>query len=345
METNKIKVNEHQLRAVIREELEQYLLEEGMLDFLKGKKRQIANIFGALALSAIIGSDTGAKAIEQIKQEITQEDVMQEFDRVASEAEKKVISHGLTQEGAQQIVAGVLEGAKLQKEKEVQYNQELSEDEKQKQIFEFQKQELKKLDNSALVKDILIAKFQNLMEQQGRSGMVSSASEEGKIGAPKPVDALTVGLGIELQKTLVQYDKDITTKSKNEEGNVVLGFKPTDLKSFWGNYFDDNSQMKKLVDETLGDKIFIRYSDYEYGSGLEMKQSISKQLQRENKVRKLKKTYKWDKEDNKVHFHDMKPYQRFLVEKYGTNDEPSTTHKEVFFDIIKQCLNKNRGNL
>jgi phosphopantetheine adenylyltransferase len=289
MEKNKIKINEHQLRAVIREELEQYLLEEGMLDFLKGKKRQIANIFGALALSAIIGSDTGAKAIEQIKQEITQEDVMQEFDRVASETEKKVISHGLTQQGAQQIVAGVLEGAKLQKEKELQYNQELSEDEKQKQIFEFQKQELKKLDNSTLVQDILIAKFQNLMEQQGRSGMVSGASEEGKIGAPKPVDALTIGLGIELQKTLVQYDEDITTKSKNEEGNVVLGFKPTDLKSFWGNYFDDNSQMKKLVDEALGDKIFIRYSDYEYGSSLEMKQSISKQLQRENKVRKLKK--------------------------------------------------------
>jgi len=51
------------------------------------------------------------------------------------------------------------------------------------------------------------------------------------------------------------------------------------------------------------------------------------------KKESLKKTYKWDKEDNKVHFHDMKPYQRFLVEKYGTNDEPSTTHKEVFFDI------------
>lgn len=51
------------------------------------------------------------------------------------------------------------------------------------------------------------------------------------------------------------------------------------------------------------------------------------------KKESLRKTYKWDKEDNKVHFHDMKPYQRFLVEKYGTNDEPSTTHKEVFFDI------------
>ena len=29
----------------------------------------------------------------------------------------------------------------------------------------------------------------------------------------------------------------------------------------------------------------------------------------------------------------MTPYQKFLVEKYGINDEPSQTHKELFFDI------------
>ena len=259
------------------------------MDFLKGKKRQIANIFGVLALATIVGSNSGAKAVEQIKQDLTQQDVVKEFDQVVSNAEQKIVSFGVKPEGAEQIVAGVLQGAKLQKEKELQYNNKLSEQEKEQQVFEFQKEELQKLDNQKLITDILIAKFQNKMEQQGRSGMVKGASEEGKIGAPKPVDSLTIGLGIELQKTLVEYDKDITTKSKSKEGNVVLGFKPTDLKSFWGNYFEDNSQMKKAVDEALGDKIFIRYSDYEYGSGLEMKQSISQQLQKENRVRKLKK--------------------------------------------------------
>jgi hypothetical protein len=29
----------------------------------------------------------------------------------------------------------------------------------------------------------------------------------------------------------------------------------------------------------------------------------------------------------------MRPYQRFLIDLYGNNDEPSTTHREVFFDI------------
>lgn len=47
----------------------------------------------------------------------------------------------------------------------------------------------------------------------------------------------------------------------------------------------------------------------------------------------LKKTYKWDKTTQGLHFHDMAPNQKFLIEKYGLNDEPSTSHREVFFDI------------
>ena len=47
----------------------------------------------------------------------------------------------------------------------------------------------------------------------------------------------------------------------------------------------------------------------------------------------LKKITNWKSDNSKLHFHDMPAYQKFLIEKYGTNDEPSTTHKEVFFDI------------
>jgi DNA polymerase elongation subunit (family B) len=47
----------------------------------------------------------------------------------------------------------------------------------------------------------------------------------------------------------------------------------------------------------------------------------------------LRKTSKWNYDDSGLHFHDMKPHQKFLIEKYGINDEPSTTHKELFFDI------------
>ena len=47
----------------------------------------------------------------------------------------------------------------------------------------------------------------------------------------------------------------------------------------------------------------------------------------------LKKVYKWKRDNPRLHFHDMSPYQNFLIDKYGINDEPSTTHKEIFFDI------------
>ena len=40
-----------------------------------------------------------------------------------------------------------------------------------------------------------------------------------------------------------------------------------------------------------------------------------------------------DKNTPGLHFHDMKLHQKFLVERYGTNDVPSTGHREVFFDI------------
>ena len=47
----------------------------------------------------------------------------------------------------------------------------------------------------------------------------------------------------------------------------------------------------------------------------------------------LKKIYNWDKDTSNLHYHDMPPHQKFLIEKYGTNDEPSITHREMFFDI------------
>ena len=47
----------------------------------------------------------------------------------------------------------------------------------------------------------------------------------------------------------------------------------------------------------------------------------------------LKKTYKWNKDTPGLHFHDMPAYQKFLIEKYGTNDDISKGHREVFFDI------------
>ena len=44
---------------------------------------------------------------------------------------------------------------------------------------------------------------------------------------------------------------------------------------------------------------------------------------------------KWDREDTQnLHFHDVTPYQKFLIEKYGIDDTPSVqVIKKCFFDI------------
>ena len=47
----------------------------------------------------------------------------------------------------------------------------------------------------------------------------------------------------------------------------------------------------------------------------------------------LRKVRNWKPDNPKLHFHDMTPYQKFLIEKYGINDEPSVTHRGMFFDI------------
>ena len=50
----------------------------------------------------------------------------------------------------------------------------------------------------------------------------------------------------------------------------------------------------------------------------------------------LRKTHSWDRKTPKLHFSDISAHQKFLIEKYGIDDEPSTSHKEVFFDI--ECV-------
>ena len=52
----------------------------------------------------------------------------------------------------------------------------------------------------------------------------------------------------------------------------------------------------------------------------------------------LKKTSKYKSDDEGLHFHDMTPHKKFLVERYGVNDEVSTTHRELFFDIETEML-------
>lgn len=52
----------------------------------------------------------------------------------------------------------------------------------------------------------------------------------------------------------------------------------------------------------------------------------------------LVKVKEWWRDDKGLHFHDMPPYQKFLIEKYGTDSTVSKGHKEMFFDIETEMM-------
>jgi len=45
----------------------------------------------------------------------------------------------------------------------------------------------------------------------------------------------------------------------------------------------------------------------------------------------LLRTHDWSRDTPKLHFGDISAHQKFLIEKYGIDDRPSTTCREVFF--------------
>ena len=99
-------------------------------------------------------------------------------------------------------------------------------------------------------------------------------------------------------------------------------------KSCFSQFLGNNKYLIHLWSDEKGyEKIEWQYPAYKEDPHLTTSQYISL----DGKL--LKKTFNWHKDDSNLHFHDMRPYQRFLIEKYGKNDTPSSTHREVFFDI------------
>ena len=78
-------------------------------------------------------------------------------------------------------------------------------------------------------------------------------------------------------------------------------------------YKDFKAQYTGLNDESL-----IKTSDWRYTAD--------------------KESHNYSKNTIGLHFHDIPAHQKFLIEKYGIDDTPSVTHKELFFDIECEML-------
>jgi len=97
-------------------------------------------------------------------------------------------------------------------------------------------------------------------------------------------------------------------------------------KKVFAEFIGKNQYKIHLWDDGGYDEIFWKYTAF-----IECPKNES--THQGLKGEYLKKIKEWDKSMEGLHFHDMVPYQKFLIEKYGVNDTVSTSHKEIFFDI------------
>jgi len=91
----------------------------------------------------------------------------------------------------------------------------------------------------------------------------------------------------------------------------------------WNHY-----RIHLWTDEGYTEEEFQNYGYQECSEA----QATHKGLKGEN----LRKVFNWDRENPQMHYSDHTRgniHTKFLLDKYGGNDTPSVTHREVFFDI------------
>ena len=274
-------ITEAHLRQVISEELQSFLVEEGLL----GKIYDKIKLPALLILVALMAHPS--KIPEQVMSSAMAETPDQYMERIftmTDTAQNRLISAGVTAEQSTKIVAGVLAGVRQQEEQKLSGDEDNEEDAKEQSILARQIEELKKLDNIDVTKEILVYNFQNTIEQSGRKVTVAAHTAGGGIGTPVPIRAMTVGLGYELQKTLILGDIPVKT------GNGKIVFNPIDLDSYWKGIIekDPSSEISKSLSSYLGN-LSIPSSDYQFAAGEATQADIKARLQKENKIMKLKR--------------------------------------------------------
>ena len=163
MEANKVTLTESNLRSIISEELEVYLVTEGFLSNLKDKTAKLKAQFNPIIFaSLLLGVSTKPAAIAQA--EFTNDEQTQEFFKIIDQQQNKLQALGLTDEAATKIISGVLDGAKNSKEKELQTSaSKITDEEMQEQILDYQKEQIAKINNRKkeieLIKSIFCVLF------------------------------------------------------------------------------------------------------------------------------------------------------------------------------------------
>ena len=270
----KINLNENEVRSLVRQELKFYLIQEGMFD------STLRKVFNGFIIAALAQPNLQPQQVlSQEQEQITDNQVMDDFEKMITQQQAKLQADGLSEETSMKIIAGVLSGVRKQKEQEFK-SQQTPEEEQEAEIIETQRQNIKRLDDIELVAQIVASHFLRDVENEGRAAMTTANQQSGGMGTPTVDSSISIGIGLEIQKTLIDTDQDITIKKEKS-----LGVDPLQL-TYWNDKIQKNSNIEKQLKDAL-ETIYIRKSDYTWAAENSMQNYIASQM-KENKIKKLK---------------------------------------------------------
>lgn len=270
----KINLNENEVRSLVRQELKFYLIQEGKFD------STLRKVFNGFIIAALAQPNLQPQQVlSQEQEQITDNQVMVDFEKMITQQQAKLQADGLSEETSMKIIAGVLSGVRKQKEQEFK-SQQTPEEEQEAEIIETQRQNIKRLDDIELVAQIVASHFLRDVENEGRAAMTTANQQSGGIGTPTADSSISIGIGLEIQKTLIDTDQDITIKKEKS-----LGVDPLQL-TYWNDKIQKNSNIEKQLKDAL-ETIYIRKSDYTWAADNSMQNYMASQM-KENKIKKLK---------------------------------------------------------
>ena len=270
----KINLNENEVRSLVRQELKFYLIQEGMFD------STLRKVFNGFIIAALAQPNLQPQQVlSQEQEQITDNQVMDDFEKMITQQQAKLQADGLSEETSMKIIAGVLSGVRKQKEQEFK-SQQTPEEEQEAEIIETQRQNIKRLDDIELVAQIVASHFLRDVENEGRAAMTTANQQSGGMGTPTKDSSISIGIGLEIQKTLIDTDQDITIKKEKS-----LGVDPLQL-TYWNDKIQKNSNIEKQLKDAL-ETIYIRKSDYTWAADNSMQNYMASQM-KENKIKKLK---------------------------------------------------------
>lgn len=278
-------LTEQQAREVIREELRNYLIEEGIL------KNATAAILAGLAFVGLqylirepaAQAEQAVEEMEQIQQS-NQDGIDEEVFDKATQITDNLISKGAYPEYASQIVSRVFVGAAQEFDKE----HDEKEPNFQQEKIKFINSKLGELLNDDTLFNIVALDFIKQAENIGRRQMVSAAYKGGQMGTTAPLPSIDYafadGFLYSARNNYAEAFESSRIK-KDEEGNTYYLFNPMKLP-YWNEKMQKGSELSQLVGNKLGD-VKIPKKMFEAAQANDIEKYIQQQLQ-ENKIDKLR---------------------------------------------------------